>query len=71
MNQNLTEDREEEKAIPTRKVNMYFNNLVETKRLKYMIHVDLPRWDYRLLPHSDLQLYFDHLENDIDEYPDD
>ena len=31
---------------------------------------DLPRWDYRLLPHSYLQLYFDHLENDIDEYPD-
>ena len=22
-----------------------------------------------LLPHSDLQLYFDRLENDIDEYP--
>ena len=30
MNQNLTEDRLEEKAIPTRKANMYFNNLVRT-----------------------------------------
>ena len=56
--------------IPTRKVNIYFNRLVLTNQV-VEIHVDLPRWDYRLLPHSDLQLYFDHLENDIDEYPDD
>ena len=37
MNQNLTEDRYEEKAIPSRKINMCFNNLVGTKRLKYML----------------------------------
>ena len=36
-NQNLTEDRYEGKAIPTRKANMYFNNLVGTKRLKRML----------------------------------
>ena len=25
-----------------------------------LIHIDLPRWDYELLPHSDLQRGFDH-----------
>ena len=40
-----------------------FKQLSQDKAIE--IHVDLPRWDYRLLPHSDLQLYFDHLENDV------
>ena len=32
--------------------------------MKY-VHVDLVGiMDYGLLPHNDLQLYFDHLEND-------
>ena len=44
---------------------MYFNNLVRTKRLKYMLTFLVGIIDYRLLPHSDLQLYFDHLENDV------
>ena len=35
------------------------------------IHIDLPRWDCGLLPHNDLQRDFEHLESDIDEYPDD
>ena len=28
MNQNLTEDRQEEKAIPTRKANMYLLDII-------------------------------------------
>ena len=31
----------------------------------------LPRRDYRLLPHNDLQRGFDHLESDFGEYPND
>ena len=58
MNQNLTEDRQEEKAIPTRKANMYFNNLVRTKRLKYMLTILVGIIGFFLIAHSDLQLYF-------------
>ena len=42
-------------GAPTRKINVYFNNLVGTKRLKYMLTFLVGIMNYGLLPHSDLQ----------------
>ena len=47
---------------------MYFNHLVGTKRLKYILTFLVGVMDFFLIT---LQRGFDHLENDIDEYPDD
>ena len=65
---NITEDHHEEKAVSTRKDTMYCNHLDRIE-----IHVDLPRRDYRLLPHAhyDLQLSFGRLGNDVGVYPGD
>ena len=79
MNQNQTKDRQEEKAVPMRKANMYFYFnclvlvLVGTKRLKHMLTlwlvtflVGIMDYDFFLLPHNDLRsalLYFNFLES--------